>query len=131
MKEQNITDQQILIHLNSKKKYLLSELNKIELAIQAFKGNFNSKKEMESNLKKIEIPKKYNKNDKTDLKIAFVLSKLNRADKNEIVKEILNLEPDQDEKKLINNVSVRLSFLLKNNKIIAEKAGRNYIYFLE
>ncbi|UCS92395.1 hypothetical protein KZP23_17060 [Echinicola marina] len=138
MKEERITDRQILKHLNSKRNSLLSELSKIDLAIQALGGKIfgnatDEKQTLNRSVKsqgKLVPPEKYSKGDTIDNKIAFALSQLKEADKSTIITEILRQEPSQDTKKLEGNIAVRLSYLLKKEMIKGKKTGRIYLYSL-
>ncbi|GGZ22859.1 hypothetical protein GCM10007049_14620 [Echinicola pacifica] len=141
MSESNITDKQILDHLNSKKEDLNQELKKIEVAIAALNGLSSPKagragttksigSKSKGAAKKLPAKEAFDKNDKVDYKIAYALTQLKEANKVEIIEEILKQEPEMDQKRAEGNVAVRLSFLVKNDMIQASRSGRSYIYSL-
>ena len=79
--------------------------------------------------KKILLPeKRYIRFAKLDRKIAFALTKLGMAFKEDIIEIVKKEEPEQNLHKLGNVISVRLSYLLKNKLIEANKEGKKYRY---
>lgn len=126
-----LTEKEILDFLYKKKKTLELELEKVNQAIMAFDSSidFVSAK---SEIKTVDltVPSKYENRLKLDNKIIYILSLIKKGNKNEIVDKILSFEPNLEETKLLNNVAVRLSFLLKNRLIEASKVGKSYDYFL-
>ncbi|WP_166670850.1 soluble adenylyl cyclase-like protein [Olivibacter sp. XZL3] len=67
---------------------------------------------------------------KLDRKIAYALTRLETGDRDAILNEIHQAQPDRDKYKLENALAVRLNYLLKNGFIRADKYGRKYQYQL-
>lgn len=67
---------------------------------------------------------------KLDRKIAYALTRLGTGDRDAILNEIHQAQPERDKYKLENALAVRLNYLLKNGFLQAEKIGRKYQYQL-
>lgn len=67
---------------------------------------------------------------KLDVKIAHVLSLIGSGFKEDILREIIQRQPELKARKLEPLLAVRLSYLIKNDLIAAEKFGRRYKYNL-
>ncbi|MEH6307362.1 soluble adenylyl cyclase-like protein [Olivibacter sp. CPCC 100613] len=67
---------------------------------------------------------------KLDRKVAYALTRLGTGDRDAILNEIHQAQPDRDKYKLENALAVRLNYLLKNGFIDAHKIGRKYQYQL-
>lgn len=67
---------------------------------------------------------------KLDMKIAHVLSVIDSGFKEDILREIIQRQPELNARKLELLLAVRLSYLIKNDLIGAKKVGRRYQYRL-
>ncbi|MDX3916086.1 MULTISPECIES: soluble adenylyl cyclase-like protein [Olivibacter] len=67
---------------------------------------------------------------KLDRKIAYALTRLGTGDRDAILNEIHQAQPDRDKYKLENALAVRMNYLLKNGFVDAQKIGRKYQYQL-
>lgn len=127
----NISEEEIIKFLKSKRKVLLQELEKLDIALNAITGvDFNSIPKDIYNIQEGIIPDEYSSKLKLDKKILFAIKEIEKGDKTEIINKIQTLEPKSDIKKLENSISVRLSYLKNNNLIKADKNGRSLSYFL-
>ncbi len=138
-----IGEKEVINFLNFRKKVLLEELRKLDDTISVLntsksalyfsEDEVNHGDESKLNITftpKFDVPHNYDNQSTLTNKIAYILNKLNEATKDEIMGYIISNEPKIDKKKLKANLSVRLSLLLKANKILGRKIGRNYIYSL-
>lgn len=67
-----------------------------------------------------------------DEKISYILTKIGNGFKEDILAELLALQPELKIRKLDNQVAVRLSYLLKNGLINGKKIGKRFEYgFIE
>ncbi|QNL49780.1 soluble adenylyl cyclase-like protein [Olivibacter sp. SDN3] len=73
---------------------------------------------------------KFNSHSKLDNKIAFVLTQIGAGFKDDIVEELLKVQPHLDPYKLEKAIAVRLSYLLKIAAIQGRKISRRYEYSL-
>lgn len=137
MKENPITEEQILILLHERLHQLLDEVERVKTAIAAFgKNGNNGHKLSETGGKPVLTDrlapiKEYGPEMRLDDKIAYALDKLGHASKKEIVSKIMEAEPGTDIGKLESNLAARLSHLLKTQQISGQKTGRVYQYWLE
>lgn len=138
-----IGEKEVINFLNFRKKVLLEELRKLDDTISVLntsksalyfsEDEVNHGDESKLNITftpNFDVPHNYDNKSTLTNKIAYILNKLNEATKDEIMGYIISNEPKIDKKKLKANLSVRLSLLLKANKILGRKIGRNYIYSL-
>ncbi len=65
-----------------------------------------------------------------DQKISFVLVRIGNGFKEDIVAELLELEPDLDPKRTERSVTIRLNYLLRKDLIQARLIGKNLEYAL-
>ncbi|SIS86361.1 hypothetical protein [Belliella pelovolcani] len=127
----NISEEEIIRFLKTKREALIQELEKLDVALNAMTGvDFNSIPKSIDSLQEGSIPDHYSSKLKLDKKILFALKEMGKGDKSEIIQKIQQLEPKSDISKLENSISVRLSYLKNNNIIKADKNGRSLSYFL-
>jgi hypothetical protein len=128
-----MTDDLIIRELKNKEAQLLNELNKVQLALNAFIdknlnfGNTN----YDSLLAEDTIPKSYDQNLTYGSKILFILH--NEAKPmlvDEIVNEIHKFEPGLQPSKLHKSVSYNLSMLAKYTKVRKHPFSRKIKYSL-
>lgn len=126
-----ISEEEIIKFLIDKRKSLITEIEKIDVALSAIKGvDFAAIPKDVNSLEEASVPETYSSKLKLDKKILFVIQDLKSGDKSEIIDKIKELEPDTDVAKLEKSISVRLSYLKNNNLIQADKNGRSLRYFL-
>ncbi|GAB2616379.1 hypothetical protein [Belliella aquatica] len=126
-----ISETEIIKFLIDKRKSLITEIEKIDVALSAIKGvDFAAIPKDISSLEEASVPDTYSSKLKLDKKILFVIRELKSGDKSEIIDKIKELEPETDVVKLEKSISVRLSYLKNNNLIQADKNGRSLRYFL-
>ena len=125
--QEEISEKELLELLEGRIMALKSKLKRAEEALIAFKGKSITGNTEKGN-KKVEPPSLYDISYKWDKKLLFVLSKKGAAYKDDIVKEISRLEPKANLDKLINLIGVKLSALLKQGIIKAEREGRRFKY---
>lgn len=127
----NISEQEIINFLKTKRKVLIQELEKLDVALNAMTGvDFQSIPKDLDSIQEGEVPDQYSSKLKLDKKILFALKEIGKGDKSEIIHKLQQLEPKSDIGKLENSISVRLSYLKNNNIIKADKNGRSLSYFL-
>jgi len=141
----NVNEDQIIEFLKQREQLLQEELEKIRATINVIDSSSiilnkqlvsnipsaekssESKKSISKELKSInDFPEK----GKLDDKISFALTKLKKGYKEDIINVLIENQPTIDVVKLQNAVGVRLSYLLKNNMLAAEKYGRKFKYSL-
>jgi hypothetical protein len=78
-----------------------------------------------------EVPATYDNNILTwEERCVFILNELGRATVEDVIKKILQYEPDVAEKTARNVATNKLSKLFRQNKIKADVTKKRYIYFL-
>jgi hypothetical protein len=128
-----MTDDLIIQELKNKEAQLLNELNKVQLALNAFIDkniNFGNATYHHPLVEDI-IPKSYDSNLTYGSKILFIL--YNEAKPmlvDEIVNEIHKLEPELQLSKLHKSVSHNLSMLAKYTKVRKHPFSRKIKYSL-
>lgn len=147
MNVSKISEKQILTFLEFRRERLIEEVEKIDLTINTLKSSANiltdngplverkertifSKKPI-SSAKKLVPQEVFNPFSKLDQKIAYALTTIERGNKEDILKVLSDKQPELDSNKIEKALAVRLSYLLKNNLIDAEKVSRNYQYSLK
>lgn len=90
----------------------------------------NGNQEVEKRFRKLKSNDNYSHKSKLDQKIAYALTMLGSADKDAILNKILEVDKEFERYKLEKFLAVRLSYLLKNDKVIGVKSGRKYNYSL-
>ncbi|KEO71706.1 hypothetical protein [Anditalea andensis] len=136
MKDQPVIEDQILELMHERLKDLMGKVKSLQVAIAAMEQtrngspSFNGTHIPDSQTPKLQPISTYNSDMKLDEKIAYALSKLDKATKKEIVGKIVEAEPETNIDKLDSNIAVRLSFLLKEQQISGIKQGRVYHYSL-
>ena len=126
-----VSEEEIVIFLKSKRESLKQELEKVEVALNAITGaDFSTPNySFTPNIDK-EIPNSYSSKLKMDKKILFALNEIKSGDKQDILNQLQVLEPKIELKKIEKSISVRLSHLKNNNIIKSDKNGRSLTYFL-
>jgi len=148
METKNIDEKQIIDFLKQREKLLREELKKIEATISVIESsnmailgrpsiNFSSEqkkqakiKTKKNNTKKLLPVIEFKENGKLDEKISYAINELKSASKDDILEVICDRQPNVDTEGLKNVLAVRLSYLIKNNKIKGKKEGRKYQYSL-
>ena len=137
-----MSENEIFAVLEKRKHTLTTELQRIEEALLILKGEKSSRtlkaekraasksKSMRPPVKSADIPDSYEKYHTWTQKILFILSKKQNVFKDDLIKEICRLEPEWQPDKVGNLVSVKLSSLLKDSIILAQKDGRKFRYSL-
>jgi|GEM_PF-941439 len=149
MANETINEKQIIDFLKQREQLLREELKKIEATINVIESSNRvlssqavsadipnpadddiETEKRKPGTKKLTSVNTFRNNGKLDEKISYVLTKFKSAFKEDILEELLERQPDEDMLKLQNALGVRLSYLLKNNLIDAEKHGRKFKYKL-
>ncbi|MFB5946617.1 soluble adenylyl cyclase-like protein [Albibacterium profundi] len=138
---QNINEKQVIEFLRERQQLLKEELKKVENTISVIEssnivlsGTTTAKKitrDVQPSTRKLEAVQEFKPHGRFDERISYALTKLKSAYKEDILEVLLEEQPDQDVVKLQNALGVRLSYLLKNNLIDAEKHGRKFYYTMK
>lgn len=131
-------DAQVLAQLYRRKAKLSIELERVNVAIQAFEEiDENSLEELDVAPYMIEANKDemaiatlmYNPKWTIEKKIIYVLSKINKGTVKQIVEYLIQIDRDEkDPQQLFENVTFKASRMYKAGKIDAEKEGKRNIY---
>ncbi len=126
-----MSNELIIQQLKDKEAQLLTELNKVRLALQAFiDGNIPYQPfQYNYNTEQYEVPEKFDRKLTYNVKILFVLK--NGAKPllvEEIVQALHLLEPEIEINKLHKNVSYNLSMLAKYSRIRKHPFNRKIKY---
>ncbi len=147
MNASKISETEIMTFLEARKERLLEEIEKIDLTINTLKSTSNvlldpsALSERRSardgvvrrivpSAKRLVTQNEFNAFSKLDQKIAYALTQIGRGNKEDILKVLVDKQPELDANKIEKALAVRLSYLLKNNLVDAEKVSRNYQYSL-
>ncbi|MCH7415062.1 hypothetical protein MM213_16290 [Belliella sp. R4-6] len=126
-----VSEEEIVMFLKSKRESLKQELEKVEVALNAITGtDFSTANYSFTPTIDKEIPNSYSSKLKMDKKILFALNEIKSGDKQDILNHLQVLEPKIELKKIEKSISVRLSHLKNNNVIKSDKNGRSLTYFL-
>lgn len=134
----SISEIEVIEFLKQRKSLLIKEIENIDNMIFSLSGNTEINEVIykqrpdsaQPTRSRIPVPESYNSNLKIDEKIVFAISKLNSADRNEIIDWLLEAEPNAEEQKLRQNITTRLSVLRKNKQIGSQKVGPRFKYQL-
>ncbi|MCH7399399.1 hypothetical protein MM236_15460 [Belliella sp. DSM 107340] len=126
-----VSEEEIIMFLKSKRESLKQELEKVEVALNAITGtDFSTANYSFTPTIDKEIPNSYSSKLKMDKKILYALNEIKSGDKQDILNHLQVLEPKIELKKIEKSISVRLSHLKNNNIIKSDKNGRSLTYFL-
>lgn len=138
---QNINEKQVIEFLRERQQLLKEELKKVENTINVIEssnvvlaGTTPARKiarDVPPSTRKLEAVNVFKPHGRFDERISYALTKLKSAYKEDILEVLLKEQPEQDVVKLQNALGVRLSYLLKNSLIDAEKHGRKFYYTMK